>query len=85
MSIFWGFLCERDSVSETFTFGDSDDYVRIVLPSDYPESRIVERLYVAAGLLPKREDMERYNRQKIAAYNERHQEHPISLDLYVMQ
>ena len=83
MSIFLGVLCERDSVSETF--GDSDDYVRIVLPSDYPESRIVERLYVAAGLLPKREDMETYNRQKIAAYNERHPEHPISLDLYVMQ
>ena len=55
MSIFLGVLCERDSVSETF--GDSDDYVRIVLPSDYPESRIVERLYVAAGLLPKREDI----------------------------
>ena len=48
----------------------SDDYVRIVLPSGYPESRIVERLYVTAGLLPKHEDMETYNRQEIAAYNE---------------
>jgi hypothetical protein len=83
MSSFWYFLCDRGSVSESF--GDSDDYVRIVLPSDYPESKIVERLYVAAGLLPKREDMTTYNRQEIAAYNERHPEHPISPDLYVMQ
>ena len=83
MSSFWYFLCDRGSVSESF--GDSDDYVRIVLPSDYPESKIVEWLYVAAGLLPKREDMTTYNRQEIAAYNERHPEHPISLDLYVMQ
>ena len=83
MSSFWYFLCDRGSVSESF--GDSDDYVRIVLPSDYPESKIVERLYVAAGLLPKREDMETYNRQEIASYNERHPEHPISPDLYVMQ
>ena len=83
MSSFWDFLCERGSGFETF--GDSDDYVRIVLPSDYPESKIVEWLYVAAGLLPKREDMETYNRQEIAAYNERHPEHPISPDLYVMQ
>lgn len=83
MSIFLEFLCDRGSVSETF--GGSDDYVRIVLPSDYPESRIVEWLYVAAGLLPKREDMEIYNRQEIAAYNERHPEHPISPDLYEVQ
>lgn len=83
MSSFWDFLCEHGSGFETF--GDSDDYVRIVLPSDYPESRIVERLYVTAGLLPKHEDMETYNRQEIAAYNERHPEHPISLNLYEMQ
>ena len=83
MSSFWYFFCDRGSMSETF--GDSDDYVRIVLPSNYPESKIVEWLYVAAGVLPKREDMETYNRQEIAAYNERHPEHPISLDLYVMQ
>ena len=83
MSSFWDSFCDRGSVSESF--GDSDDYVRIVLPSDYPESKIVERLYVAAGLLPKREDMETYNRQEIAAYNERHSEHPISLDLYVVK
>ena len=60
MSSFWYFLCDRGSVSESF--GDSDDYVRIVLPSDYPESRIVERLYVTAGLLPEHEDTETYNR-----------------------
>ena len=83
MSSFWDFFCDCGSVSESF--GDSDDYVRIVLPSNYPESKIVEWLYVVAGLLPKREDMETYNRQEIAAYNERHPEHPISLNLYEMQ
>ena len=83
MSSFWDSFCDRGSVSESF--GDSDDYVRIVLPSNYPESKIVEWLYVAAGVLPKREDMETHNRQEIAAYNERHPEHPISPDLYVMQ
>ena len=40
MSSFWDFLCECGSGFETF--GDSDDYVRIVLPSDYPESRILQ-------------------------------------------
>ena len=83
MNRFWNFLFDRDSVSEIFS--ESDDYVRIVLPSDYPESRILEKLYVAAGVLPKREDMEAYNRREIAAYNERHPEHPISLALFEMQ
>ncbi len=83
MDKFWDFLYGHGSVSETF--GESDDYVRIALPSDYPESRIVEKLYVAAGVLPKREDMEAYNRREIAAYNERHPEHPISLALFEMQ
>ena len=46
---------------------------------------MLEKLYVAAGLLPKREDMEAYNRQEIAAYNERHPDHPISLALFEMQ
>ena len=83
MNRFWDFLCDRGSASETF--GDSDDYVRVVLPSDYPESRILEKLYMAAGLLPKREDMDTYNRREIAAYNERHPDHPISLALLKMQ
>lgn len=83
MNRFLDFLCDRGSVSETFA--DSDDYVRVVLPSDYPESRILEKLYVAARILPKREDMDAYNRREIAEYNERHPEHPISLALFEMQ
>ena len=83
MNSFWNLLCDCGAVSETFA--DTDDYVRIVLPSDYPESRIVEKLYVATGILPKREDMEAYNRREIAEYNERHPDHPISLALYEVQ
>ncbi len=83
MNRFWDFFCDRSSTSETFA--DNDDYVRIVLPSDYPESRILEKLYVAAGVLPKREDMDAYNRREIAEYNERHPDHPISLALFEMQ
>ena len=83
MNSFWNLLCDNGAVSETFA--DNDDYVRIVLPSDYPESRILEKLYVAAGILPKREDMEAYNRREIAEYNEKHPDHPISLALFEMQ
>ena len=47
MNRFLDFLYDRGSE----TFADNDDYVRVVLPSDYPDSRMLEKLYVAAGLL----------------------------------
>ncbi|SEH35203.1 hypothetical protein [Selenomonas sp. KH1T6] len=45
----------------------------------------MEKLYVAAGVLPKREDMEAYNRREISEYNERHPDYPISLAIFEMQ
>ncbi len=61
---------------------DLDEIPYIVKPKDYPNSKWIELILVRCGELPKRMELNKYNKEKIEEFNAKYPEYKIDTKIY---